>query len=79
VATALGKCLQTNADVKRGSVDRYPLRIARSRVDVAGLPNDACVNLTYFLSEGIDMTALAVTDGRWTGSVQEESSGDLGV
>ena len=65
--------------MSRGSVDRYPFRIARRKVDTDGLPNDACVNLTYFLSEGRDMTALARADGRWTGSVQDESSGDLGV
>ena len=65
--------------MRRGNVERYPLRIARKKVDTAGLPNDACVNLTYFLSEGRDMTALAMADGRWMGRVQEESSGDLGV
>ena len=65
--------------MRRGSVERYPLRIARWKVDMAGLPNDACVNLTYFLSEGRDMTALAMADGRWMGKVQDESLRDLGV
>ena len=41
VATVLGLCLQSKADVSRGSVDRYPLCSARRKVDMEGLPNDA--------------------------------------
>ena len=41
VASVLGICLQTKADVSRGSVDRYPLRRARRNVDIEGLPNEA--------------------------------------
>ena len=36
----LGVCLQSKAEVSRGNVERYPLRNARSNVDIEGLSND---------------------------------------
>ena len=70
VATVLDGCLQRSSEVRRGMVDKYPLRTARRRVDCTGLPNDAFVNSTNFLSEGREITALACSSGRWIGNVQ---------
>ena len=64
--------MDKRAEVSRGIVDKYPLRIARFHVDITGLPNDACVNLTYLLSDGRDRTALAsIPAGHSIGRVQE--------
>jgi hypothetical protein len=60
-------------------VDKYPMRIARKNVDITGLPNDACINCTYLLSDGRDRTALASAIGRSIGKVQEGLSGDFEV
>ena len=59
VATVLDGCLHRSSEVSRGIVDKYPFRTARNKVDCTGLPNDAFVNSTNFLSEGREITAFA--------------------
>ena len=58
-ASVFGLCLQNRADVSRGSEDRYPLRSARRIVEGAGLPIEAYMKCTNFLSEGKEITAFA--------------------
>ena len=55
------------------------LRSARSKLQWAGLPNDANITWTYILSDGRDMTTLAYAMGRCRGRVQDDASGDLGL
>ncbi len=77
-ATVLDECLQRISEVSRGMVDKYPLRTARNRVDCTGLPHDAFVNSTNFLSGGKEITAFACSSGRWIGNVQAVASVVLG-
>ena len=79
VATVLDGCLQRSSEVSRGIVDKYPFRTARNKVDCTGLPNDAFVNSTNFLSEGREITAFACSIVRWMGNVQAVASVVLGL
>ena len=63
----MGGYLHTRADVKRGIVERYPLRKADFNVERTGLPSAACINDTYCLSEGREMTLFANATGRQIG------------
>ena len=72
-------CLQRSSAVSRGMVDKYPLRTAHRRVDCTGLPNDAFVSSTNFLSEGREITAFACSSERWIGNVQAVAAVVLGL
>jgi hypothetical protein len=66
----LDGCLQRSSEISRGIVDKYLFRTARNNVDCTGLPNDAFVNSTNFLSEGREITAFACSIERWMDNVQ---------